>query len=136
MWARNRHTNDMIDVYFPTERVLFAGDYTNLVSMCCNFAFDHRPMQTWIESFKALEALDFDRVFTNHGQMGDKASLVAFRQYLEEIYAAVSEGITAGRTVEELQRTVLLEKHKNRLGYEQRTVIIQSAYDSLTKYSR
>ncbi|MEQ1760941.1 MAG: MBL fold metallo-hydrolase [Vicinamibacterales bacterium] len=137
VWARNRHTSDTIDVYFPTERVLFAGDYTNLISMCCNFAFDHRPMQTWIASYKVLETLDFDRVFTNHGQMGDKASLVAFRQYLEEIYAAVSEGIKAGRTVEELQRTVRLEKHKDRLGYEQqRAAVIQSAYDSLTKYSR
>jgi|CXWL01.1.fsa_nt_gi hypothetical protein len=111
--------------------------YTNLISMCCNFAFDHRPIQTWIASYKVLEALDFDRVFTNHGQVGDKASLVAFRQYLEEIYAAVSEGIKAGRTVEELQRTVLLEKQKDRLGYEQqRAAVIQSAYDSLTKYSR
>lgn len=137
VWARNRHTNDTIDVYFPTERVLFAGDYTNLISMCCNFAFDHRPMQAWIDSYKTLETLDFDRVITNHGQMGDKASLVAFRQYLEEIYAAVSEGIKAGRTVEELQQTVLLEKHKTRLGYEQqRLAVIQSAYDSLTKYSR
>lgn len=137
VWGKNRHTNDTIDVYFPTERVLFAGDYTNLNTMCCNFAFDHRPMQDWIASYKALEALDFDRVITNHGQMGTKADLVRFRGFLEELYTAVSDGIKAGRTVEELQRTVLLEKHKDRVGYEQqRAGVIQSAYDSLTRYSR
>ena len=137
IWARNRHTTDMVDIYFPTERVLFAGDYTNLQTMCCGFAFDRQPMTAWIDSFKNLETLDFDRVIASHGQVGTKADLIGFRQYIEDLYAAVSEGIKAGRTVDELKKTVTLDRHKNRGGYaQQRETFIQSAYDNLTKYSR
>lgn len=135
IWAKNRHTSDMIDTYFPDERVLFAGDYVWINRMCCNFSFDRRPMATWIASIKALEALDFDTVINSHWEAGTKADLVAFRQWLEDLQAAVSAGIKAGRSLEDLQKTIKLDKYKTWTGYEmQLPAIIESAYSSLTKY--
>jgi glyoxylase-like metal-dependent hydrolase (beta-lactamase superfamily II) len=135
--ARNRHTNDLYDVYFPDERVLFANDYVWIKRLCCNFSFDRRPMTTWIESIRALEALDFDILINSHWESGTKADLVEFRQYLEDLMAAVSAGIKAGRSLEELQKTITLDKYKDYAGYDmQLPAIIQSAYASLTKYSK
>jgi glyoxylase-like metal-dependent hydrolase (beta-lactamase superfamily II) len=135
--AKNRHTNDNYDVYFPDERVLFASDYIWVNRMCCNFAFDRRPISTWIASIRALETLDFDILINSHWEPGTKADLVEFREYLEDLQAAVAAGIKQGRTVEELQKTVRLDKYKDWVGYEmQLPAIIQSAYLSLTKYSR
>jgi glyoxylase-like metal-dependent hydrolase (beta-lactamase superfamily II) len=136
IWAKNRHTNDLIDIYFPEERVLFAGDYIWINRMCCNFAFDRRPVSTWIASIRALEALDFDIMVNSHWESGTKADVVAFRQWLEDLSAAVTEGIRAGKSADELKTTIKLDRYKNWAGYDmQLPGIIQSAYESLTKYS-
>jgi glyoxylase-like metal-dependent hydrolase (beta-lactamase superfamily II) len=135
--AKNRHTSDTYDVFFPAERVLFASDYVWINRVCCNFAFDRRPIATWIASIRALEALDFDILINSHWESGGKEDLVEFRQYLEDLNAAVSAGIKAGKSVEELQKTIRLDKYKDWVGYEmQLPAVIQSAYLSLTKYAR
>jgi glyoxylase-like metal-dependent hydrolase (beta-lactamase superfamily II) len=135
--AKNRHTSDLYDVYFPGERVLFANDYVWINRMCCNFAFDRRPVGTWIESIRALERLDFDLLINSHWESGTKQDLVEFRQYLEDLNAAVAAGIKAGRSVEELQKTIRLDKYKDWVGYEmQLPAIIRSAHLSLTTYGR
>jgi glyoxylase-like metal-dependent hydrolase (beta-lactamase superfamily II) len=136
IWAKNRHTSDMIDVFFPDERVLFAGDYVWINRMCCNFAFDRRPISTWIASIKALEALDFDVLINSHWESGTKLDMIAFRLWFEDLQAAVAAGIKEGRSVDELQKTIKLEKYRTWAGYEmQLPAIIQSAYTSLTKYT-
>lgn len=136
LWAKGRHTSDLVDIYFPDERVLFAGDYVWINRVCCNFAFDRLPMSVWIDSIKALETLDFDILINSHYEAGTKADLTAFRRWLEDLQTAVSDGITAGRSLEELQRTVTLDAYKGWVGYDtQLPAIIQSAYLSLTRYS-
>lgn len=136
IWAKNRHTSDMLDVYFPEEKVLFAGDYVWFNRMCCGFDYDRRPMSTWIDSIKALEALDFTTLVGSHYDPGTKADMVAFRQWLEELQAGVSAGIKAGKSLDELQKTLKFEKYKSWQGYDmQLPAMIQSAYNSLTRYS-
>ncbi len=133
--AKNRHTDDLFDVYFPAERVLFAGDYLWVNRLCCNFGFDRRPIATWINSIKALEALDFDIVINSHWAPGTKADVVRFREYLEDLASQVQAGIKAGRTLEEIQKTVRLEKYSTFVGYpDQLAAIVLSAYNSLTRY--
>jgi glyoxylase-like metal-dependent hydrolase (beta-lactamase superfamily II) len=140
--AKGRHTNDLVDIYFPDERVLFTGDYVWVNRLCCNFAFDRLPMSTWIDSIRALESLDFDIVIGSHFDQGSKADVVLFRQYLEDLMASVQAGIKEGKSVEELQKTISLEKYRNFAGYAEAApatpglpAVIQSAYTSLTKYS-
>ena len=133
--AKNRHTDDLYDVYFPEERVLFANDYLWVNRLCCNFAFDRRPIATWINSIKALEALDFDIVVSSHWAAGTKADVTRFREYLEDLQSQVQAGIKAGRSLEEIQKSVNLSKYSNFAGYpDQVPAIVQSAFNSLTKY--
>jgi glyoxylase-like metal-dependent hydrolase (beta-lactamase superfamily II) len=135
IWAKNRHSSDLIDMYFPEERVLFAGDYIWLKRMCCNFEFDRRPIATWIASIKALEQLDFDTVVNSHWDAGTKADLIEYRHWLEDLAAAVSAGMKEGKSLEELQKTIKLDKYKEWAGYDtQLPAIIQSAYNNLKKY--
>ena len=142
IYASNQHSDDMIDMYFPDERVLFTGDYVWTNRLCCNFAFDRRPMTTWIESIRALEQLDFDIMVGSHWEQATKADVVMYRQYLEDLMAAVAAGIKAGRSAEELQRTIRLDKYQHFAGYTQEVFAtpglaqaVRSAYMSLTKFS-
>ncbi len=134
--AGNRHTDDLFDVYFPDERVLFAGDYVWVKRLCCGFGFDRRPLADWIASVRALESLDFDLLVTSHWESGTKADLTGVRRYLEDLRDAVSAGIAAGRPVDELQRTVRLPQYQDWAGYDQLPTIVRSAYVSLRQYSR
>jgi hypothetical protein len=92
------------------------------------------PLPQWIASVQALEQLDFDTLVTSHWSAGTKADLQEFRAYLEDLHAAVSEGIRAGRTKEDLQKSVSLDRYRHFVGYpEQLPQMVGSAYDSLTR---
>jgi glyoxylase-like metal-dependent hydrolase (beta-lactamase superfamily II) len=134
--AGNRHTSDNIDLYFPAQRVVFASDYVQLKRTCCGFAFDRKPLAAWIASLRTLESLDFEVIVGNHGDMGTKADLSEARQFLEDLSAAVSSGIAAGRSLEEMQKTIRLEQYRDWMNFEQQLPgVIQSAYLNLTQYS-
>ena len=92
-------------------------------------------MATWINSIKALEALDFDVVINSHWAPGSKADMVRFREFLEDLQSQVQAGIAAGRSVDEIQKTVNLSKYSTFVGYpDQVPAIVRSAYLSLTQY--
>jgi glyoxylase-like metal-dependent hydrolase (beta-lactamase superfamily II) len=134
VYTGGRHTPDMIDMYFPAERTLLAGDYVWINRICCNFGFDLVPLSQWIASLKALERLDFDILVNSHWESGTKADLTAFRGYLEDLSAQVEAGIKAGRSKEELQQTIKLEKYNRYTGYPDTVPqIVGSAYDNLTR---
>jgi glyoxylase-like metal-dependent hydrolase (beta-lactamase superfamily II) len=136
LWAQNRHTDDLIDIYFPDHRVLFASDYIWINRMCCGFAYDERPMSLWIESIRDLEQLDFEILINSHFESGTKADLVAFRVWLETLEAAVSDAIDEGLTLEEMQAQLEFDEYSDWAGYpEQLPTMIESAWLSLTQHS-
>jgi len=137
IWARNRHSTDTFDLYFPAERALFAGDYIWINRMCCNFEFDHRPIQTWIDSIRRLERLDFDLLINSHWDAGTKTDLVHFREWLEDLRDAVAAGIRQSTPLAELRTSIKLTKYKTWAGYDQQLPqIIDSAYASLKQSRR
>ena len=68
-------------------------------------------------------------------ESGEKADVVANRQFFEELVAAVSAGMSQGKTLTELQQSLLLEKYKDWNGYAvRRAPTIDSAYRNLQLY--
>jgi glyoxylase-like metal-dependent hydrolase (beta-lactamase superfamily II) len=136
IWSKNRHTDDLLDVYFPDHGVLFASDYVWINRMCCRFAFDERPIATWIDSIRALESLEFDTLINSHFESGTKDDLIAFRRWLEDLENEVAAAIGDGQGLEQMQASIRLEEYRDWVGYEnQLPIIIESAYLSLTRYS-
>jgi len=131
-----RHTDDMVDMYFPKEKVLFVGDYVWPRQICCAGAdFNQRPLSRWIDSLKTLETLDFDLTVNSHWGEGTKADLVAMREFWEALRDQVQAGIRAGKTLPELQQSIKLERYKDWQGYDrQLPAVIEAAYDNLTQY--
>jgi hypothetical protein len=57
------------------------------------------------------------------------------RHYLEDLVAAVSEGMSQGKSLEELKHTLLLEKYKDWKFYDRlREDNIEAAYNNLKIY--
>jgi hypothetical protein len=55
--------------------------------------------------------MDFDILVPGHGPVGTKADVTAFREYMDDLWAAVKEAVRAGKTVEEAQAEIKLEKY-------------------------
>ncbi|MEO6379466.1 MAG: hypothetical protein ABIO37_15705, partial [Caulobacteraceae bacterium] len=98
--------------------------------------FDGHPVSEWIRSSRTLEALDFDILVQGHGaQPFTKQDVTEGRQFMEDLVAAVSAGMAAGKSLDELKRTILLEKYKDWAFYERlRGDNIEAAYNNLKLY--
>jgi glyoxylase-like metal-dependent hydrolase (beta-lactamase superfamily II) len=144
IYPGKNHADDGTVVLFLAERVAFAADFPadalvnaslrSMPSACGNF--DSHPLAEWIKSFRTIESLDFDVIAGGHGSALFKKSDVAEeRQYFEDLVAAVSAGMSQGKGLDELKRTILLEKYKDWAYYARlREDNIESAYNNLKTY--
>jgi hypothetical protein len=82
-----------------------------------------------------VEALHFDILAGGHGALFRKSGVTDTREYFEDLVAAVSAGMAAGHSMEELMRTVRLEKYKDWVNYERLLPDnIEAAYNNLKLY--
>ena len=144
IYPGKNHADDGTVLLFPAERVAFAADFPadalvgttlrSLPSACGNF--DSHPLADWIQSYRAIEKLDFDRLAGGHGSaLFTKADVAEARQYMEDLMAAVSGGMSQGKSLDELKRTVRLEKYKDWKFYDRlREDNIEAAYNNLKIY--
>jgi glyoxylase-like metal-dependent hydrolase (beta-lactamase superfamily II) len=138
------HSDDATVMYFPAERAVFATEFladalvtTNIKSLpsACG-PFDGNPLSEWLKSYRTVEALDFDVLAAGHGTgLFKKADVTMTREFFEDLIAALSAGIAQGKSLEELEKTVLLEKYKDWAQYDRlRVYNIRSAYQNLKAY--
>jgi glyoxylase-like metal-dependent hydrolase (beta-lactamase superfamily II) len=116
-YTGRNHTDDITVVLFPAERTIYTADFLT-PNRPARTVLDGGYLPEWIDSLKEVELLDFDTVVPAHESPGTKAQVQEQTRYLEELYAAVSEGIAAGKTVEELVDTVLMEDYSHLIEYE------------------
>jgi cyclase len=96
------HSPHDVFAYLPDERILFAGDlalrgYHPSVG-------DGRP-RPWISILRRMERLRVDRVLPGHGEVGDRSSLGATREYLAFLERTARDAVRGRRNARELART-------------------------------
>ncbi|MGQ4809862.1 2,4-dinitroanisole O-demethylase subunit alpha [Candidatus Entotheonellaceae bacterium PAL068K] len=112
------HSDNMIVMRFPAERVLFAVDFIPIKAVAFRNLSD-AFIPEWMEAIKRVEAMDFDHLVPGHGAIGTKADARAFREYMEELYAAVLAAARAGKSLQEMQQTIRLDTYKDWFRYEE-----------------
>jgi glyoxylase-like metal-dependent hydrolase (beta-lactamase superfamily II) len=110
------HADDSTVIHFPAERVVFAADTMQVKRFPGGVA---PTVGAWIDAIKTIERLDFDIAATGHALPGRKEDVIALRQYLEDLSTGVAAGIAAGRTLQQIQQSLTLEKYKDWERYEQ-----------------
>lgn len=135
------HGDDMTVLYFPNQRVVFAADFLadalvrdtmhSLPSACG--PFDGHPLSEWIDSYRVVEALDFDILAPAHGDFFTPQDVTDTREYFEYLVEEVSRGMSAGLGLEELKATIMLERYRDWAQYERlREKNVEAAYRNLT----
>ena len=90
------HTACQTVVYFPEERVLFAGD--TIANRKVPSLHEALPFE-WLDSLRKLQKLDCEIVVPGHGNLGGPALIATYRAYFE----------LATRRVDELRAAALSE---------------------------
>jgi glyoxylase-like metal-dependent hydrolase (beta-lactamase superfamily II) len=143
MHPGKNHGNDMTVLLFPEERVVFAADMIadalvrdsiRSVPSACG-PMDGTPLAEWIRSYKAVEALDFDTFAGGHGEFFSKEDVALPRRFLEDLQAAVNEGLVQGLSLEEMKQRITLEQYKDWAYYERlRVKAVEAAYLNMTQF--
>jgi flavorubredoxin len=139
------HADDATVMLFPAERVLFATEFLadalvtddihSMPSACG--PFDGSPLSEWIRSYRTVEDLDFDILAPGHGALFGKSDVTDTREYFEDLVAAVSAGMAAGHSMDELMHTIRLDKYEDWVNYERLLPDnIEAAYNNLKLYRR
>lgn len=120
------HTDDGSVIYFPDERTVFSADVMQVKRLPQNIT---PTIGAYIDALRTIMALDFDHAATGHALMGTKKDAAQSLQYLEDLATGVAAGIGAGRSLEQIQKTLMLDAYKSFERWDtHRTVHIAQAY--------
>ncbi len=106
------HSDNLIVMNFPAERVLFAVDIVTVKRMPYKDLSDSY-FPGWIDALKRIEVIDFDILAPGHGVLGDKSDVTAHRHYFEALHAEVLAAARAGKSLEEMQASIRLDDYKD-----------------------
>ncbi|MBE9553674.1 MAG: MBL fold metallo-hydrolase [Proteobacteria bacterium] len=111
------HSDNMIVMRFPAERVLFAVDFIPVKTVAFK-DFPDAYLPEWIRSLARVEAMDFDILAPGHGPLGTKADVAAFRRYMIDLTEQVLAQARMGKSLEETKAAVDLSKYSGWGQYE------------------
>ena len=111
------HGTDMIAMVVRPDQVAFVVDVVSSKRLFYR-DFPGSDVDDWIAQVKRVNRLDFDILVGGHGPVGLKRDVGAGIVYLEELRAAVLEGLKAGKTVDELKRDIKMEKYGDWAAYD------------------
>ena len=126
------HSNNMSVIRFPDEDAIFVVDFISLKRL---------PFQTlagynhelWTTEMRMVEALNAGIVVPGHGDIGTTADVTDHRHYLEELRDQVAAGIAAGRSLAQMQSSILMEDYSDWAPYaDWRELNIEGMYNALT----
>ena len=130
-YTGRNHSDDMTVVLFPAERAIYTADFLTPNRLAWT-VLDGGFFPDWVESLQQVEQLDFDIIVPAHESPGAKAHVSEQTRYMEELYSAVSEGIAAGKSEQELVEAILMEDYSHVMDYEySRAGNVSGAYEIL-----
>ena len=125
------HSDDMTILHFSEERTVFGVDFMHVKRFPVTLG--GYPVSEYVDAIAKVQALDFDILIPGHGDVGERADLILFLDFLRALEAEVLSGIAAGSTLEELRESVSIPGYEDWLLYETRRVdLITEAYALLT----
>ena len=112
------HGTDMIAVVVRPDAVAFVVDVVSAKRLFYR-DFPGANVDDWIAQVKKVESLDFDILLGGHGQVGVKRDVTNAIGYLEELRAAVLRGLQSGKSVEQLENEITMDKYRDWAAYDQ-----------------
>jgi cyclase len=113
------HTDGDLVVLFVEDRVLHTGD------LCFNGRYPNIDLeaggsvQEWGDTLQRVLELDFDRVIPGHGPATDRAGLLRFQRFIQDLAAVAREAARNGQALDAFQRSAPLRADE---GFEEMVI--------------
>jgi cyclase len=102
------HTSGDALVYFPQQQVVATGD---LFLNRCSPAMDQGSAETWIHALDDALQKPLQAVVPGHFELGSKADLKRFRDYLSDLHQQVQDLVRQGGDVKQVRAGIHMEKY-------------------------
>ncbi len=119
---RPGHTRGDLVVFLPEQRVLITGDLVDDLP----FGGHGSPYQ-WLHSLEALQKIDFEWIIPGHGSVRGRGHVELIRRLVESILQQVAALAAAGKSLEEVQKSIDLEEFRAALAGDDE--IAQRSFD-------
>jgi cyclase len=100
------HTADETLVYMPKKKVLFTGD--TVCTLGIPSLYESYPLE-WLKALDLIEELDFEVLVPGHGKIGDRKSMLQFREELRTLIKTAREMMSGGMDREAIIRDLRYE---------------------------
>lgn len=125
------HTAGDAVAWLPKHKILCTGD------ACVNGAYNytgHSDTASWIRCLERFEQWDIKIICPGHGPLADKGLLTKEKRYFTELREQVSKGIAAGKTVEDIIKSIDIPWYKDWTGVSANSQVenIRHVHDELT----
>ena len=111
------HGTDLIAMVVRPDDVAFVVDAVSAKRLFYR-DFPGADVDQWIGQVEKVAELDFDFLVGGHGPVGNKRDAENGLAYLRELRAAVLEGLRAGKSVEDLKASIMMEKYRDWGSYD------------------
>lgn len=121
LWVGNNHSDNMLVMLLPRERILYAVDFVPIQSvMYRDMADGYIP--DWFAGIDRVLAMEWDRMIPGHpgpgGRLGTKDDVRAVRDFLIDVSNAAKQLAADGKCLnDEAMRAVKLPKYEGWSGY-------------------
>ncbi len=130
------HSDNMIVMNFPAERVLFAVDFIPVQTVAFKTLSDGY-LPDWISSLRRVEGMDFDVLAPGHGKLGTMADVTRFREYMSALYDQVLALARQGKSLEETKAAIDLSKYQDMARFEEWGPLnVEGAYARIQMHRR
>lgn len=106
------HGTDLIAMVTRPENAAFIVDLASKDRLPFR-NFPRTNIDGLIKQIKTAESLKFKTLIPGHGSVGTHGDLKKFRAYIETLRKRVTAGLRAGKSVDELAKTVTMSEYKN-----------------------
>jgi len=127
------HGNDLMAIVVRPDNVAFVVDAVSSKRLFYR-DFPGANLDDWIDQVRKIDSLEFEVMIGGHGPIGTKNDVADGIAYLEELRAVVLKGLKAGKSVDELKQSVMMEKYRDWAAYDNwRELNVQGMARFLTK---
>lgn len=129
------HSDNLIQIHFPEERVLVATDAVRSGKAIGLPDYRDSDVNNLIKTLRELSRLDdVDIVVPGHAGLADQQSFAYYHDYLETLRDRVLDEMVAGRSIEEILKRVTMEDFSDYENFQWLRANIITMWDYLYRY--
>lgn len=128
------HTESLVAVQFVEDKTLLVVDAANIKQV--GYRVMGPPVKQIIEQLHRAKKLDFDVIIPGHANVGRREDLDIYIDYLTELVSQTEQAIEAGKTLEETQQGMKMDRFKTLKRWDEWFLLnVQGVYKQLKEES-